>query len=98
MRERPFDENSMSSCARDSGVTPAVDVTTPFAGLRNFASSRRTTGTIPSAEPKCLSRNSPLDVRKCQLSTCVDHAEMIEIVLARWKLQQPRRLGGRLNA
>jgi hypothetical protein len=23
---------------------------------------------------------------------------MIEIVLARWKLQQPRRLGGRLNA
>ena len=29
------------------------------AGLRNFASSRRTTETMPSVEWKCLSRNSP---------------------------------------
>ena len=50
-----------SSRARASGDALALDAMLPFAGLRNFASTRRTTGTSSSTEPKCLSRNSPLE-------------------------------------
>ena len=38
----------------------AMATTAPRAGLRNFASSRRTTGTTSADSPKCRRRNSPL--------------------------------------
>ncbi len=57
---RPLPANAARSSSNAPSVTVAAEVVTPFAGLRNFASNRRTTGTIPSVPPSKRSRNSPL--------------------------------------
>jgi len=88
MTERPFDESSASSRARDPGVALAVDMMLPFAGLRNFASTRRTTATTLAEEPKCLSKELTAGcLGERELSARVNCAEMIEILAACWQFQ-----------
>ena len=53
---RPRESSSADQRATSSGTTEARAETRPTAGLRNFASSRRTTGTKPSRFPNSRAR------------------------------------------
>src|SRR5262245_59760914 len=56
---RPRAASSAAHRATSPSATAARADTPPAAGLRNLASSRRTTGTNPAASPSCRARNAP---------------------------------------
>lgn len=56
---RPRFDNSAVHFATSSVETVQRADTRPRAGLRNFASSRRTTGMSPEPAPSCSTRNAP---------------------------------------
>ena len=83
---RRFNEKSASNCARDSEVTLAVEAILPLAGLRNFASRRRTPEQYDQRNRSDVARIHRWMLQLAQAER-VDCAEMIEIPITGGKSQ-----------